>query len=181
MEVNAVVSDDGNTMTLTHTFGEDKEIPPTEEYTALPASDLTGTADSIETQGEKNGNGPAEKATDGDKTTFWHSQYNPSNNVILNQEDPTQNQNNNYYVKLDTTYTVSAVTYIPRTKADGTVTGNGYITKCNVHISTDDGKTWRKAGESGDWTYTDSDVKRTITFDKQVEGVTYIMFEVLST
>ena len=42
--------------------------------------------------------------------------------MILNQEDPTQNQNNNYYVKLDTTYTVSAVTYIPRTKADG----NGY-------------------------------------------------------
>lgn len=36
--------------------------------------------------------------------------------MILNQEDPTQNQNNNYYVKLDTTYTVSAVTYIPRTK-----------------------------------------------------------------
>lgn len=178
---NAVVSDDGNTMTLTHTFGEDKEIPPTEEYTALPASALTGTADSIETQGEKNGNGPAEKATDGDKTTFWHSQYNPSNNVILNQEDPTQNQNNNYYVKLDTTYTVSAVTYIPRTKADGTVTGNGYITKCNVHISTDDGKTWTKAGESGEWTYTDSDVKRTITFDKPVEGVTNIKFEVLST
>lgn len=172
---------DGNTMTLTHTFGEDKEIPPTEEYTALPASALTGTADSIETQGEKNGNGPAEKATDGDKTTFWHSQYNPSNNVILNQEDPTQNQNNNYYVKLDTTYTVSAVTYIPRTKADGTVTGNGYITKCNVHISTDDGKTWTKAGESGEWTYTDSDVKRTITFDKPVEGVTNIKFEVLST
>jgi len=181
VEVNAVVSDDGNTMTLTHTFGEDKEIPPTEEYTALPASALTGTADSIETQGEKNGNGPAEKATDGDKTTFWHSQYNPSNNVILNQEDPTQNQNNNYYVKLDTTYTVSAVTYIPRTKADGTVTGNGYITKCNVHISTDDGKTWTKAGESEEWTYTDSDVKRTITFDKPVEGVTNIKFEVLST
>ena len=181
VEVNAVVSDDGNTMTLTHTFGEDKEIPPTEEYTALPASALTGTADSIETQGEKNGNGPAEKATDGDKTTFWHSQYSPSNNVILNQEDPTQNQNNNYYVKLDTTYTVSAVTYIPRTKADGTVTGNGYITKCNVHISTDDGKTWTKAGESGEWTYTDSDVKRTITFDKPVEGVTNIKFEVLST
>lgn len=181
VEVNAVVSDDGNTMTLTHTFGEDKEIPPTEEYTALPASALTGTADSIETQGEKNGNGPAEKATDGDKTTFWHSQYNPSNNVILNQEDPTQNQNNNYYVKLDTTYTVSAVTYIPRTKEDGTVTGNGYITKCNVHISTDDGKTWTKAGESGEWTYTDSDVKRTITFDKPVEGVTNIKFEVLST
>ena len=181
VEVNAVVSDDGNTMTLTHTFGEEKEIPPTEEYTALPASALTGTADSIETQGEKNGNGPAEKATDGDKTTFWHSQYSPSNNVILNQEDPTQNQNNNYYVKLDTTYTVSAVTYIPRTKADGTVTGNGYITKCNVHISTDDGKTWTKAGESGEWTYTDSDVKRTITFDKPVEGVTNIKFEVLST
>lgn len=181
VEVNAVVSDDGNTMTLTHTFGEDKEIPPTEEYTALPASALTGTADSIETQGEKNGNGPAEKATDGDKTTFWHSQYSPSNNVILNQKDPTQNQNNNYYVKLDTTYTVSAVTYIPRTKADGTVTGNGYITKCNVHISTDDGKTWTKAGESGEWTYTDSDVKRTITFDKPVEGVTNIKFEVLST
>lgn len=172
---------DGNTMTLTHTFGKDKEIPPIEEYTALPASALTGTADSIETQGEKNGNGPAEKATDGDKTTFWHSQYSPSNNVILNQEDPTQNQNNNYYVKLDTTYTVSAVTYIPRTKADGTVTGNGYITKCNVHISTDDGKTWTKAGESGEWTYTDSDVKRTITFDKPVEGVTNIKFEVLST
>ena len=53
VEVNAVVSDDGNTMTLTHTFGEDKETPPIEEYTALPASALTGTADSIETQGEK--------------------------------------------------------------------------------------------------------------------------------
>lgn len=168
-------------VTLDHSTTAQVFKDTAEKYTALPASALTGTADSIETQGEKNGNGPAEKATDGDKTTFWHSQYNPSNNVILNQEDPTQNQNNNYYVKLDTTYTVSAVTYIPRTKADGTVTGNGYITKCNVHISTDDGKTWTKAGESGEWTYTDSDVKRTITFDKPVEGVTNIKFEVLST
>ena len=50
-----------------------------------------------------------------------------------------------------------------------------------MYISTDDGKTWTKAGESGEWTYTDSDVKRTITFDKPVEGVTNIKFEVLST
>lgn len=181
VEVNAVVSDDGNTLTLTHTFGEDKETPPAEEYVALPASALTGTADSQETTGEGSTSGFATAAVDGDTSTFWHSQYNPSNNVTLNQEDPTQNQNNNYYIKLDTAYTVSAVTYVPRTGDNGMVVGNGYITKCNVYTSADDGATWTKAGESGEWTYTDSDVKRTITFDKPVEGVTNIKFEVLST
>ena len=181
VEVNAVVSDDGNTMTLTHTFGEDKETPPTEEYTALPASALTGTADSVEPSGESGGTlGKAEQAVDGNADTYWHSQYNPSNNVVLNQDDPTNNKNNNYYVQLDAAYTVSKVTYVPRTK-DGQVTGNGYITKCNVYTSKDNGTNWEKVGESGEWTYTGTDVEKTITFENPVAGVTNIKFEVLST
>ena len=154
---------------------------PAEEYTALPASALTGTADSVETSGESGGTqGKAEQAVDGKEDTYWHSQYKPSNNVVLNQDDPTKNEKNNYYVQLDAAYTVSKVTYVPRTK-DGQVTGNGYITKCKVYTSKDNGANWEKAGESGEWTYTGTDVKKTITFEKPVAGVTNIKFEVLST
>ena len=154
---------------------------PAEEYTALPASALKGTADSVEMSGESGGTqGKAEQAVDGKEDTYWHSQYNPSNNVVLNQNDPTKNENNNYYVELDAAYTVSEVTYLPRTK-DGQVMGNGYITKCNVYTSKDKGVSWEKARESGEWTYTGNDVKKTITFEKPVAGVTNIKFEVLST
>ena len=154
---------------------------PAEEYTALPASALKGTADSVEMSGESGGTqGKAEQAVDGKEDTYWHSQYKPSNNVVLNHDDSTKNKNNNYYVQLDAAYTVSKVTYVPRTK-DGQVTGNGYITKCNVYTSKDNGANWEKAGESGEWTYTGTDVKKTITFEKPVAGVTNIKFEVLST
>ena len=154
---------------------------PAEEYTALPASALKGTADSVEMSGESGGTqGKAEQAVDGKEDTYWHSQYNPSNNVVLNQDDPTKNEKNNYYVQLDAAYTVSEVTYLPRTE-HGQVTGNGYITKCNVYTSKDNGANWEKAGESGEWTYTGTDVKKTITFKQPVAGVTNIKFEVLST
>ena len=159
----------------------EEEGTPAEEYTALPASALTGTADSVEMSGESSGaQGKAEQAVDGKEDTYWHSQYKPSNNVVLNQDDPTKNKNNNYYVELDAAYTVSEVTYVPRTK-DGQVTGNGCITKCNVYTSKDNGANWEKAGASGEWTYTGTDVKKTITFEKPVAGVTNIKFEVLST
>ena len=154
---------------------------PAEEYTALPASALTGKADSVETSGESGGTqGKAEQAVDGKEDTYWHSQYNPSNNVVLNQDDPTKNEKNNYYVQLDAAYTVSEVTYLPRTE-NGQVTGNGCITKCNVYTSKDNGANWEKAEESGEWTYTGTDVKKTITFKQPVAGVTNIKFEVLST
>ena len=159
----------------------EEEGTPAEEYTALPASALTGTADSVEMSGESSGaQGKAEQAVDGKEDTYWHSQYKPSNNVVLNQDDPTKNKNNNYYVELDAAYTVSEVTYVPRTK-DGQVTGNGCITKCNVYTSKDNGANWEKAGASEEWTYTGTDVKKTITFEKPVAGVTNIKFEVLST
>ena len=154
---------------------------PAEEYTALPASALTGKADSEETSGESGGaQGKAEQAVDGKTDTYWHSQYKPSNNVVLNQDDPTKNKNNNYYVELDAAYTVSEVTYLPRTE-NGQVTGNGYITKCNVYTSKDNGANWEEAEESGEWTYTGTNVKKTITFKQPVAGVTNIKFEVLST
>ena len=159
----------------------EEEGTPAEEYTALPASALTGTADSVEMSGESSGaQGKAEQAVDGKEDTYWHSQYNPSNNVVLNQGDPTKNKNNNYYVELDAAYTVSEVTYLPRTE-NGQVTGNGCITKCNVYTSKDNGANWEKAEESGEWTYTGTDVKKTITFKQPVAGVTNIKFEVLST
>lgn len=36
---------------------------------------LTGTADSQELTGEANGNGPIEKALDGDVDTYWHTNW----------------------------------------------------------------------------------------------------------
>ena len=180
VDVMADIKDAGKTMTLTHKFTVPAETPA-EEYTALPASALTGTADSVETSGESGGTqGKAEQAVDGKADTYWHSQYKPSNNVVLNQDDPTKNKNNNYYVELDAAYTVSEVTYLPRTE-NGQVTGNGCITKCNVYTSKDNGANWEKAEESGEWTYTGTDVKKTITFKQPVAGVTNIKFEVLST
>ena len=255
VEVEAAVSADGNTLTLTHTFGEDKETPvesearkalaaaladaakveakenytedsykafeealaaanavtdetsdedvqkiadalkeaienlkeaetptpPAEDYEQLTG--LTGKADSEETKGETGGSGPAAAAVDGNESTFWHSQYSASlggNNVVLNQEDPTQNQNNNYYITLNGIYTVKEFNYLPRTKDDGTITGNGAITACNVYTSSDGGETWTKAG-SGTWTYEGTDVKKTITFENPIAGVTDIKVEALST
>ena len=182
----AEVSKDGTTMTLTCRFGESDA-----EYEPLESDLLTGHADSEETVEENSGaQGKAELAVDGDEDTYWHSQYSAGlggNNVVLGNDDTKQNKNNNYYIDLgegETTYTVSQVTYVPRTK-DGLVTGNGYITKCNVYTSSDteaedSEKKWTLAG-NGEWTYTDANVKRSVVFDKVAKGVTSIKIEVLGT
>ena len=182
----AEVSKDGTTMTLICRFGGSDV-----KYEPLDSEVLTGHADSEETTGEFNGTqGKAELAVDGDEDTYWHSQYSTGlggNNVVLGNDDTKQNKNNNYYIDLgegETTYTVSQVTYVPRTK-DGLVTGNGYITKCNVYTSSDteaedSEKEWTLAG-TGEWTYTDANVKRSVVFDKVAKGVTSIKIEVLGT
>ncbi len=182
----AEVSKDGTTMTLTCRFGESDV-----KYEPLESDLLTGHADSEETVEENSGaQGKAELAVDGDEDTYWHSQYSAGlggNNVVLGNDDTKQNKNNNYYINLgdgETTYTVSEVTYVPRTK-DGLVTGNGYITKCNVYTSSDtetedSEKEWTLAG-TGEWTYTDANVKRSVVFDKVAKGVTSIKIVVLGT
>ena len=182
----AEISENGTTMTLTCRFGGSDV-----EYEPLDSKLLTGHADSEETTEESNGTqGKAELAVDGKEGTYWHSQYKPSNNVTLNQEDPTQNKNNNYYIDLgdgNTTYTVSEVTYVPRTGDNKLLKGNGWITKCNVYTSSDteakdSEKEWKLAG-SGEWTYQEdvADVKRSVTFNDVMEDVTSIKIEVLST
>ena len=182
----AEVSKDGTTMTLICRFGGSDV-----KYEPLDSEVLTGHADSEETVEENSGaQGKAELAVDGDEDTYWHSQYSAGlggNNVVLGNDDTKQNKNNNYYIDLgegETTYTVSQVTYVPRTK-DGLVTGNGYITKCNVYTSSDteaedSEKEWTLAG-TGEWTYTDANVKRSVVFDKVAKGVTSIKIEVLGT
>ena len=182
----AEVSKDGTTMTLICRFGGSDV-----KYEPLDSEVLTGHADSEETVEENSGaQGKAELAVDGDEDTYWHSQYSAGlggNNVVLGNDDTKQNKNNNYYIDLgegETTYTVSQVTYVPRTK-DGLVTGNGYITKCNIYTSSDteaedSEKEWTLAG-TGEWTYTDANVKRSVVFDKVAKGVTSIKIEVLGT
>lgn len=153
-----------------------------DEYAELDASALTGEADSVEATGENKGTqGQIAQAVDGKTDTYWHSQYNGGNNVVLGQEDPANNKNNNYYISLDKKYDVSAVTYVPRTGNDGKVTGNGWITQFNVYTSTDGGETWSEATAGEKWSYDDTNVKRTVTLAKPAEGVNKIRIEVLHT
>lgn len=154
---------------------------------------LTGTADSQELTGEANGNGPIEKALDGDVDTYWHTNWKDSNAPKAEFSDGVLTGNNTYTITLEKASTVNAVTYMPRNAYDGSsgkIT-NGAIQECKVYVSKD-GEKWVQAGEiSGDnaWSYPNKGaegadqnfVEKTITFDQAYTGITKVKIEAIKT
>lgn len=154
---------------------------------------LTGTADSQELTGVANGNGPIEKALDGDVDTYWHTNWKDSNEPKAEFSDGVLTGNNTYTITLEKASTVNAVTYMPRNAYDGSsgkIT-NGAIQECKVYVSKD-GEKWVQAGEiSGDnaWSYPNKGaegadqnfVEKTITFDQAYTGITKVKIEAIKT
>lgn len=271
--VDAVVSKDGTTLTLRHTFGEDKETPvesearkalaaaladaekvgsadkytedsykafeealtaanavtdettdedvqkiadalknaienlkeaetptpPVEEYAKLDG--LTGKADSEEPTGEGAGQGTADKALDGNASTFWHTKWEDDDATAAKAEYETDENgnatkltaNNTYTITLAKASTVTSLTYMPRNHYDGSGNiANGAISECEVYVSTDHGKNWTLAGKAeGEtaWNYVKKTedgadqnfVEKTVTFDKTYAGVTDVKVKAIKT
>ena len=154
---------------------------------------LTGTADSEELTGEKNGNGPIAKALDGKTDTYWHTNWKDDTAPKAETDGTKLTGNNNYIVTLAKPSTVTAVTYVPRNgyeSSSGKV-NNGAIEQCNVYVTTDD-TNWTLAGTIGEnnaWSYVNQGVagadqnfvEKTITFAQAYTGVTKVKIEAIKT
>jgi galactose oxidase len=92
----------------------------------LPRGGWTVTADSQET---KAADLSATRAIDGDRSTFWHSEYSTA---------PAKSLPHTLTIDLHATATVAALKYLPRPPVTGR-TGN--IGRYQIHLSTD-GTTW---------------------------------------
>ena len=102
----------------------------------IPATALTGSADSIETTGEGT-NGAAEKAVDGDHASYWHTNWKSNEDPKVTFANGNLTGNNNYYIELDKAYKVSGIRYLPRPNYDPSDSkiNNGAILKCNIYVA----------------------------------------------
>ena len=102
----------------------------------IPASALTGSADSIEKTGEGT-NGAAEKAVDGDHASYWHTNWKSNEDPKVTFANGNLTGNNNYYIELDKAYKVSGIRYLPRPNYDPSDSkiNNGAILKCNIYVA----------------------------------------------
>ncbi|PSL42698.1 putative secreted protein (Por secretion system target) [Chitinophaga niastensis] len=112
-----------------------------------PKSTWITTASSEETIGEGANNGRAIFATDGDTTTYWHTQW-------YNQTVPHPHD---LIINLGTCSTIGNLSYLPR--QDGGT--NGTITGYEIYISTDS-LSWAKVA-NGTWPSTGI-TARTVSF-----------------
>ena len=169
----------------------------TNGYSKLPSSALTGDADSVELTGESGGSqGQIAQAVDGDKGTFWHTNWKDSNAPKAEYDDNGLTGNNNYYITLDQAYTVQSVTYLPRQAYDassGTI-NNGAITKCEVYVATttdEDGNPVYEetpAGTGEGWAYPNQGAEgaeentkdKVVTFSPEREGVIAVKITALN-
>lgn len=85
-----------------------------------------GAAESQELVGESGSNGWAKSAVDGNRNTYWHSNW-KNNNV-----DMASNANNSFFLALKEASSLGKVTYLPRTDL------NGRILKCEIYVTTDE-------------------------------------------
>lgn len=107
------------------------------------------------------GEGDAEKALDGDASTFWHSQY----GVTLTKFPHTLE------IDLGKEREFQGITYLPR--QDGNA--NGRVAKYSVSVS-QDGKTWEKVAEG---TFANTEDQKQVLFKTPVKAK-YFQFNALS-
>ena len=193
---DVVISNEGKTMTLTLVFSV-----PADEVQYAKLDGLTGKADSEESTGEGAGQGTADKALDGNASTFWHTKWGDDDATAAKAEYETDENGNATKLTANNTYTITlakatkvkAFTYMPRNHYDGS--GNiasGAISECKVFVSTDNGANWTLAGTvEGDaaWTYVKKDAEgadqnfaeKTLEFGTEYANVTDVKVEVIKT
>lgn len=193
---DVVISNEGKTMTLTLVFSV-----PADEVQYAKLDGLTGKADSEEPTGEGAGQGTADKALDGNASTFWHTKWEDDDATAAKAEYETDENGNATKLTANNTYTITlakatkvkAFTYMPRNHYDGS--GNiasGAISECKVFVSTDNGANWTPAGTvEGDaaWTYVKKDAEgadqnfaeKTLEFGTEYADVTDVKVEVIKT
>ena len=193
---DVVISNEGKTMTLTLVFSV-----PADEVQYAKLDGLTGKADSEESTGEGAGQGTADKALDGNASTFWHTKWEDDDATAAKAEYETDENGNATKLTANNTYTITlakatkvkAFTYMPRNHYDGS--GNiasGAISECKVFVSTDNGANWTLAGTvEGDaaWTYVKKDAEgadqnfaeKTLEFGTEYANVTDVKVEVIKT
>lgn len=196
LEVTAEVKDSGKTMTLTLVFSV-----PADEVQYAKLDGLTGKADSEEPTGEGAGQGTADKALDGNASTFWHTKWGDDDATAAKAEYETDENGNATKLTANNTYTITlakatkvkAFTYMPRNHYDGSGNiANGAISECKVFVSTDNGANWTLAGTvEGDaaWTYVKKDAEgadqnfaeKTLEFGTEYANVTDVKVEVIKT
>ena len=193
---DVVISNEGKTMTLTLVFSV-----PADEVQYAKLDGLTGKADSEEPTGEGAGQGTADKALDGNASTFWHTKWGDDDATAAKAEYETDENGNATKLTANNTYTITlakatkvkAFTYIPRNHYDkeGNI-ANGAISECKVFVSTDNGANWTPAGTvEGDaaWTYVKKDAEgadqnfaeKTLEFGTEYADVTDVKVEVIKT
>lgn len=193
---DVVISNEGKTMTLTLVFSV-----PADEVQYAKLDGLTGKADSEEPTGEGAGQGTADKALDGNASTFWHTKWGDDDATAAKAEYETDENGNATKLTANNTYTITlakatkvkAFTYMPRNHYDGSGNiANGAISECKVFVSTDNGANWTPAGTvEGDaaWTYVKKDAEgadqnfaeKTLEFGTEYANVTDVKVEVIKT
>lgn len=193
---DVVISNEGKTMTLTLVFSV-----PADEVQYAKLDGLTGKADSEEPTGEGAGQGTADKALDGNASTFWHTKWGDDDATAAKAEYETDENGNATKLTANNTYTITlakatkvkAFTYMPRNHYDGSGNiANGAISECKVFVSTDNGANWTLAGTvEGDaaWTYVKKDAEgadqnfaeKTLQFGTEYANVTDVKVEVIKT
>lgn len=193
---DVVISNEGKTMTLTLVFSV-----PADEVQYAKLDGLTGKADSEEPTGEGAGQGTADKALDGNASTFWHTKWGDDDATAAKAEYETDENGNATKLTANNTYTITlakatkvkAFTYMPRNHYDGSGNiANGAISECKVFVSTDNGANWTLAGTvEGDaaWTYVKKDAEgadqnfseKTLEFGTEYANVTDVKVEVIKT
>lgn len=193
---DVVISNEGKTMTLTLVFSV-----PADEVQYAKLDGLTGKADSEEPTGEGAGQGTADKALDGNASTFWHTKWGDDDATAAKAEYETDENGNATKLTANNTYTITlakatkvkAFTYMPRNHYDGSGNiANGAISECKVFVSTDNGTNWTLAGTvegNAAWTYVKKDAEgadqnfaeKTLEFGTEYADVTDVKVEVIKT
>ncbi len=109
---------------------------------------------------EQSGEGEAINAIDGDESTYWHTEYSPTEPAYPHE----------LVFELDKVYGLSGLKYTPRQTGE-----NGRISDYEIYVSSD-GNNWGSAVSSGVWP--NSSDEQFITFDST--GGKFVKFVAIS-
>lgn len=138
----------------------------------LDIPDITGMADSQEDDEELS----ASSAVDQNIDTHWHSSW-TNNNVVIDPDNPENNQNNGYTIDLGGEYEVTRLGYVPR-QGNSSGIQNGRIVKYRILYGTEPDNL-QEVTLASDNTWADNAELKTAKFSPVVAR--YIRIEALST